>query len=258
MRSRYLLLLFATFPVACFSQIENGDSISTVQNASDSISLESNGKPDGISTSMWPMEYQWRYSPERSALFTNVPAYPFNMPVYDYTTGQAGLYQWNSGEIIATGGATSFPGMMQIDSGTIGVYQSIGNFTFYAGGIVNKYGYFNGLYTQYGLNGSVTYQFSHGLSATIFGDYNFGTPPRMANGMLMPPSMIGYYERSKYGGYFDIQINERWGIQTGVQTVQQVGTNHFNAEPIVTPYYKINKKIAIGLPVGQILYHLLK
>ena len=70
--------------------------------------------------------------------------------------------------------------------------------------------------------------------------------------------MIGYYGRSTFGGYFDFQINERWGVQTGAQTVQQVGTNRYKAEPIVTPYYRINKKVAIGLPVGQILYHILK
>lgn len=258
MRSRSILLLLATFPVACFSQIENGDSISTVQNASDSISLGSIGEIENISAPMWPLEYKWIYSPVISPLSPYGLDQPFNMPVYDYTMGQAGLYRWNNGGIIATGGVASYPGMMQIDNGTIGVYQSVGNFTFYAGGIVNKYGYFNGLNTQYGLNGSITYQFTQNLSATIFGDYNIGTPPRMANGMLMPPSMIGYYERSKYGGYFDIHINDYWGVQVGTQAVQQIGTNHFNAEPIVTPYYKINKKIAIGLPVGQILYHLLK
>ncbi len=80
----------------------------------------------------------------------------------------------------------------------------------------------------------------------------------MANGMPMPPSMMGYYGRSTYGGYLDYRINEHWGVQTGVQTVQQVGTGKYEAEPIVTPYYKINKKVAIGLPVGQILYHVLK
>lgn len=80
----------------------------------------------------------------------------------------------------------------------------------------------------------------------------------MANGMPMPPLMLGYYGRSTFGGYVDYHINEHWGVQTGVQTVQQVGTNRYRAEPIVTPYYKINKKVAIGLPVGQILYHILR
>lgn len=74
----------------------------------------------------------------------------------------------------------------------------------------------------------------------------------------MPPSMMGYYGRSTYGGYLDYRFNEHWGGQAGVQTVQQVGTGKYEAEPIVTPYYKINKKVAIGLPVGQILYHVLK
>lgn len=103
-----------------------------------------------------------------------------------------------------------------------------------------------------------SYQFTPRLSATLFGEHYFGRPPMMANGMPMPPSMLGYYGRSKYGVSFDYQIDEHWGVETGVQTVQQVGTNKHKAEPIVTPYYKISKKVAIGLPVGQILYHILR
>ena len=70
--------------------------------------------------------------------------------------------------------------------------------------------------------------------------------------------MIGYYGHTKYGGYVDYRLNEHWGIQAGAQTVQQAGTNKYQAEPIVTPYYKLNKKVSIGLPAGQILYHILK
>ncbi len=62
--------------------------------------------------------------------------------------------------------------------------------------------------------------------------------------------MIGYYGQSKFGGYLDYQINERWGVQTGVQTVQQVGTNRYQAEPIVTPYLQ-NQQKSIHRPAGR-------
>lgn len=257
----YMSLLVALLPTVVFAQTELKDSTINIAPAiQDSVRMESTVKLDSMSTVINPAEYRWRYNPEMDMLFPYRAAYPLDLHVPDlrFTPGQARLSSWGSGEIVASGGIRAFPGLMQIESGALGIYQSAGDFTFYAGAMVNKYGYFRGLHTQYGINGSISYQFTPKLSATVFGDYYFGRPPRMANGMPMPPAMIGYYGQSKFGGYLDYQINERWGVQTGVQTVQQVGTNRYRAEPIVTPYYKISKKVAIGLPVGQILYHVLK
>lgn len=261
MRCRFLFsLLLVNYSMVCFSQIEINDSMSIGQNATGDIRMETIGKSDSVSGIISPIEYRSVYKPSvyPYSHYGLARSYDLQIPVLHFTPGQASLFHWNGGEIVATGGTGYLPGLMQIDSGELGIYQSIGNFTFYAGGMVNKYGYFRGLHTQYGVNGSITYQFAPRLSATIFGDYYFCRPPQMANGMPMPPSMIGYYGRSKYGGYVDYQINEYCGVQTGVHTVQQVGTNRYQAEPIVTPYYKVNKKVAIGLPVGQILYHILK
>ena len=259
-REHLLALLLAVIPLACFSQTELNDSISFMQNKFEGVNMEGVIKPDSLSSVKITESYYYEYAPALRPLFPYTLAQPLDLqiPDFNFTRGHASLFNWNSGAIVASGGTRSFPGLMQIDSGTLGICQSVGNFTFHAGGIVNKYGYFNVLHTQYGLNGSISYQFTPRLSATLFGEYYFGQPPRMANGMPMPPAMIGYYGRSTFGGYFDFQINERWGVQTGVQTVQQVGTNRYKAEPIVTPYYKVSKKVAIGLPVGQILYHLLK
>lgn len=257
---QFFTLLTVAFPMVCYSQIEINDSISIGQKTPDSINLETTGTPDSISGSSKPIEYHWGYDPVKTSLLPYRLAYhpDLHLPDLQLIPGQASLLAWSNGEIVASGGRSSFPGLMQIDNGALGLYQSAGDFTFHIGAMVNKYGYFNGLHTQYGLSASITYQFTPRLSATVFGDYYFGNPPRMANGMPLSPSMMGYYGRSNFGGYIDYQINEHWGVQTGVQTVQQVGTNKYHAEPIVTPYYKINKKVAIGLPVGQILYHLLK
>lgn len=261
MKHKHLLaLLLAVIPLSCFSQIELNDSISFGANKVEGIDMEGAAKPDCISGVKITEAYHSEYTPALPPLFPYSLAQPLDLhiPVLHFTPGQSSLFNWNNGAIVASGGTRTFPGLMQIESGELSINQSAGNFSFHIGGIVNKYGYFNGLHTRYGLNGSISYQFTPRLSATIFGDYYFGQPPQMANGMPMPPAMIGYYGRSTFGGYFDFQINERWGVQTGVQTVQQVGTNRYKAEPIVTPYYKISKKVAIGLPVGQILYHILK
>lgn len=259
MKKLYALILqLAAFPLACFSQVEMRDSLSIGHKKPDSISFQTLVKPDSVGFVHRP-EYNYTYSPNIS-LFPYRIAQPFELYIthQQLTPGYARPFRWGTGAIIASGSTRSFPGLMQIDNGMLGISQSFGNFTFYAGGVVNKYGYFSGLRTQYGLNSNFTYQFSPQLSATLFGDYYFGQPPRMANGMPMPPSMIGYYGRSTFGVSLDYQINERWGVETGVQTVQQVGTHRYEAEPIITPYYKISKKVAIDLPVGQILYHILK
>ncbi len=261
MKHKHLLaLLLAVIPLACFSQTELNDSISFGQNKLEGCSLEGVAKPDSISRVIINEAYHYEYATALHPLFLYTLARPLDLhlPIFPFTPGVSSLFQWKSGAIVASGSTRSFPGLMQIESGELSIYQSAGNFSFHTGGMVNKYGYFNGLHTQYGLNGSISYQFTPKLSATIFGEYYFGQPPRMANRIPMPPAMIGYYGRSTFGGYFDVKINERWGVQTGVQTVQQVGNNRYKAEPIVTPYYRINKKVAIGLPVGQILYHILK
>ena len=259
MRHKYHISLIATlFPIICLSQNEMKEGLS-IENISDSIGKTTEIIPDSIIPTIGFSEYLWN-DPEIFPAIQHRWNWPIDIriPDFHFSPGLTELFRWNSGTILATGTMTQLPGMMNIESGTLGIYQALGNFTLNAGGIVNKYGYFNGLHTQYGLNLNINYQFSTRLSATVFGEYYFGQPPRMEYGMPMSPGMIGYYGRSSYGGYLDFQINEHWGVQTGVQTIQQVGTNKFQAEPIVTPYYRINKKVAIGLPVGQVLYHIMR
>lgn len=260
MRLRNLaILLIATFPATCLSQNETG--------SADSLHLSTIGAPAGSpagtsATFIQPghIAYQENYIPESSYLPLTLTHRPLFLPLPDlqFSPAQATPLHWHNGGIMFAGRTNALKGMMQIDSGEASIYQFIGNLTLQAGGIVNRYGYFHGLHTQYGLTGSITYRFTPQLSATISGEYYWGQPPRMANGMPMPPSMLGYYARSSFGVQFDYQVNEHWGVQTGVQTVQQIGSGRRETEPVLTPYYKLNKKVAIGLPVGQFLYHILK
>lgn len=255
---KFSILLLTMLPLAAFAQIEKQDSVGNIL-THEGIRFETNELPDSLSSENVSVHLPWEYMTV-DPLFTYIPPMiiDFQIPDLYSAPGQAVPFSWGSGAVVASGDAQTFPGLMQIDSGAIGIHQQLGNFSFYAGGIAHKYGYFRGLHTQYGIDGSISYQISPRWSVTAFGEYYFGQPPLMANGMPMPPSMIGYYGRSKFGGYLNYQIDEHWGVETGVQTVKQLGTNRYKAEPIVTPYYKISKKVTIGLPVGQILYHILK
>lgn len=178
---------------------------------------------------------------------------PYN--IY-HESGQNNLFKWHNGEIAISGQSTPYPGMMQVDTGSIWTTQSIGNFRVCVGAIANKYGWYNGLKTQYGLAGTIEYQISPKLSFRIYGRYYFGANPRLINGMYLPPSMLGYYDYTKIGGYLNYNANNRFGIQLGGQIVKRTYNNIYEVEPIATPYIKVGKgkkKIGIGLPVGQIL-----
>ncbi|MDE6801604.1 MAG: hypothetical protein K2J06_02450 [Muribaculaceae bacterium] len=174
------------------------------------------------------------------------------IPSISFIPGQSDLYSWRNGSIIATGTETNMPGLMRIDNGSIGIFQNYDKISLYLGMEANKYGYYQGLHTQYGITGNFSYLLSPHLSFSAYGTYYFGVPPTLRGGLPMSPAMLGYYQRSTLGGYINYRINERSGILVGGQAVQQPGTNKYQFEPIVTPYFKVGK-VVIGLPVGQIL-----
>lgn len=183
------------------------------------------------------------------------------LPYQSFTPGHADVFRWRNGGIVASGFSATYPGLLKIDGRTIGLFQRFENLSLYVCGIANKYGFFRGIHTQYGINGSVNYQFTPYLSVIAFGSYYFGKPPVMSNGLPMPPSMIGFYSTSRFGGYFDYCVSENFGVKVGAQTIQQVGTNQYEFEPIATPYINVGNekhKFKIELPVGQILFNALK
>lgn len=175
--------------------------------------------------------------------------------------GEATPVTWKNGGVMVSGGRESLPGLMGIERGEAGIYQQAGRFSFYAGGIVNKYGSFQGLQTQWGMRGNLSYMISSDLTISAFGEYYSNGAPRTGPGLPFPPSIVGYYGYTKFGAKLDYSINDRWGVETGMQMVQPTGMRSIEAEPIVTPYYKLGSgkhKVKIGLPVGQILYHMIR
>lgn len=166
--------------------------------------------------------------------------------------GTAFIPTWKNGGCLATGSISSYPGLMEIHKGSFGFVQNFGNLSIYAGGEAVKYGFFNGLHTQYGINGTIEYRFSPKIAITGYATYYFGRPPMMPNGLPMPTAMMGQFGVNSYGATVDYQFNETFGLIVGGEAVQQFGTNHYRFEPIVTPTISIGR-VRIGLPVGQIL-----
>lgn len=249
-----LLLIFILSQITCFGQeIENDvnakayavpDSISknlSNVNVSDSLSAANGNSSNLIIDNTLPnFEMPNHLEPLSAAEKMVQPGSTF-IPL------------WKNAQFVATGNIRVMPGLMQIHSGTIGINQNIGKFSLYMGAVANKYGYFNGLHTQYGVSGNLQYRISPKLSFTGFGTYYFGRP----NGFPLLPSMIGYYNTSNFGGYMSYQFNETFGLDVGAQAVQQFGTNRYQVEPIVTPTVKVGK-VKFGLPVGQILHGIIR
>ncbi len=254
LRSIFFLLLILMFPALCMGQAVEND-----------ITVKSYALPDSIGINL--SNYSLSDSLSHTSKITSIDEFPhpiayfdslmyfgqFNLARNQLSPGTAVIPLWKDATFIATGDITDFPGLMQVHSGTIGITQNIGNLSLFVGTVANKYGYFNGLTTQYGLSGNLQYQFAPNISFTAFGTYYFGRPI----GYPMIPAMIGFYGVSTFGGYMSYQFNNTFGVDVGAQTVQQFGTNKYHVEPIVTPTVKVGK-IRIGLPVGQILHGMIR
>ena len=84
---------------------------------------------------------------------------------------------WRNGGVVAAASAAAYPGMMAVESATLGIVQQAGNFTFTAYGGAAKYGYFRGLSTQWRFGGSARWQFSQRVGVTLFASYATGPYP---------------------------------------------------------------------------------
>lgn len=248
----FVFFVLAILPLLSYGQTEPADSvdIDLLPDNPEMMTSRLEGMASGINLDS--LSYSRR-------LFLYGPGHRFDYgaPELKYAPGETTLFAMPGARFIATGATTTMPGLMTVNSGAIGITGQIDNLSLYAGAIANKYGYYLGVHNQYGVNATMSYAFSPDMSATLFGSYYFGNPPALGDGLPLPPAMIGYYATSKFGGYMDYRINERFGVMVGAQAVQRVGTRRYEAEPIVTPYVSFGK-VQIELPVGQILNGILR
>ncbi len=158
------------------------------------------------------------------------------------------IASWSGGSIYASGAATHLPGMMGVESGRLNFSQSAGAVTFTAWAEAMKYGYFRGLQSGWGFGGAVDYRINDRWSVTLFGEYYSPVhplTPGMAESMALP----------RFGGYASYNFSDHWGIRVGAQSSRSLITNRWETSPIVMPYYRINRKVSLGIDVGGILYN---
>lgn len=192
--------------------------------------------------------------PDRS-LYKDLLLNHFNVPpLPSFQTGiniTPYIASWQGGGLYASGHSADLPGLMGIESGSLNITHTIGNLSMTAWGEATKYGYFRGLQTSYGFGATMTYRFSDRWSLTAFGSYSTPLHP-------LTPAMAGMMNSTRIGGYASYNINDRWGVNVGAQATHSLVTNRWQAQPIVMPYYRINKDVSIGVDVGGIIYNIVK
>ena len=134
MKAYILTLIFClSAPLAAFAQREASDSISLrCDSLAKTVNIGGFVKPDSL-TSDFRLPYQ--YAHESTQLFNYIDSKPLDLNIPDFTfdPGEASIFRWTNGEVMASGASVVYPGLMQIDSGTLGIFQRFGNFDFYGG-----------------------------------------------------------------------------------------------------------------------------
>lgn len=181
----------------------------------------------------------------KSAELMSVPTFQLN------GLTSPSIFSWHGGQLSSVRESIAMPGMMSIESGHLNLSHGVGPVTLSLWGGATKYGYFNGAQTSWGVGGALDYRINSHWSLTLFGEYY---SPINA----LTPSMAGYMNTPRFGGYATYDINDHWGISVGAQAQRSVFSNSWEMQPIVMPYYRINKGVKLGIDVGGIMYHMIR
>lgn len=145
---------------------------------------------------------------------------------------------------------TVYPGMMNSRSATLGIGTSLGPVNLRLWGDATQYAYFHGYSRHFGVGFGADWHLSDKWNVSIFGAWY--SP---VHGMS--PAMMGFLPQTGIGGVVSYEFAPRWGIDVGVQAVRSDFDRRWHMQPIVMPYYKVNKNLKIGADIGGILYNLL-
>lgn len=184
-----------------------------------------------------------------------VPEQTREMPMvrggYDVTSdvqSGAAFRLWKGAVLGVFGSTDHMPGLMDIHSGTVGLYQNLGQLNLSLSANANKYWMpmQNTLLTQYGFSGHVSYNAASWITLHAFGNYYMGD-------LRLPPAISPYAYSTSFGGYADVRFSEHWGANLGAQRYVNPMNGRWETEPIVTPYYKFNNGSKLELPLGHLL-----
>lgn len=178
------------------------------------------------------------------------PEPKFTASPYAYDFNRSGVVtSWKNGFLMGYGSRTTMPVMMSNQNVAFSAVQNVGNFTFTGGVSADRYFMWRNTRTMFGFNGSVTYNFSDNVSATVFGRYYTGQSYYTMGAMP-------YMGSSGYGGFFSFMGNT-FGMDVGVERYYDSFAGRWVTSPIITPKIKFSEKFTLELPVGWLVKEVL-
>lgn len=178
------------------------------------------------------------------------PEPKFTASPYAYDFNRSGVVtSWKNGFLMGYGSRTTMPVMMSNQNVSFSAVQNVGNFTFTGGVSADRYFMWRNTRTMFGFNGSVTYNFSDNVSATVFGRYYTGQSYYTMGAMP-------YMGSSGYGGFFSFMGNT-FGMDVGVERYYDSFAGRWVTSPIITPKIKFSEKFTLELPVGWLVKEVL-
>ena len=152
------------------------------------------------------------------------------------------------GNFVVSGSSESMPGLMGVERGYVGYVFQSGNLTIMPEVFAEKYGYFRGLSTNYGVGGTMEYAFNDKVQAVAFGHY-------YTNNLTHPnPAIAGYMPTSNFGAYVSLKMHPNLRMNLGVRRVFMPQYRRWFTAPIIEPTVKIpGTAVEIGFDIGNVI-----
>lgn len=151
----------------------------------------------------------------------------------------------------AVGTYRSYIGLMDVQSVSGNMQYSFGAINMQGALIANRYHYYRGIISQYGISGQIVYSFKPNLSATIFGTY-YNTNP------FISMAAFPFVPTTSYGGYMTVGNNNNFYMNLGVERRYNTFEHKMETVPIISPAFKISNKVTIELPLGDLVKHVVE
>lgn len=176
------------------------------------------------------------------------------MPLaYEYDASHSGAMSTKISKDLkftAVGTYRSYIGLMDVQSVSGNMQYSFGAINMQGGLIANRYHFYRGIISQYGISGQIVYSFNPNLSATIFGTYYNSNP-------FISMAAFPFVPTTSYGGYMTVGNNSFY-MNLGVERRYNTFGHKMETVPIISPAFKISNKVTVELPLGDLIKHVVE
>lgn len=179
---------------------------------------------------------------------------PFATPLaYKYDASHSGAMSTKISKNLkftAVGTYRCYIGLMDVQSVSGNMQYSFGAINMQGALIANRYHFYRGIISQYGISGQIVYSFNPNLSATIFGTY-YNTNP------FISMAAFPFVPTTSYGGYMTVGNNSFY-MNLGVERRYNTFEHKMETVPIISPAFKISNKVTVELPLGDLVKHIVE